>query len=101
VGVAYAGDHLNMTLADGSADFIVGDTFTITVAAGSGKLKAYDADNLDGSQEPVFVLLEDADASEADADAVVGGAGVYVAANMTGLDAAARAALEARAIYFV
>ena len=38
VGVAYAGDHLNMTLADGDPDFAEGDVFTITVAAGIGKM---------------------------------------------------------------
>lgn len=50
VGVAYAGDHLNMTLADGDADFVVGDKFTISIAPGSGKVKALDPDAKDGSQ---------------------------------------------------
>jgi len=50
VGVAYAGNHLNMTLADGDTDFAVGDKFTVSVAAGSGKVKALDPDAVDGSQ---------------------------------------------------
>ena len=50
VGAAYAGDHLNMTLADGNPDFVEGDVFTITVAAGSGKVKALDPTAVDGSQ---------------------------------------------------
>ena len=56
VGVAYAGDHLNMTLADGENDFIVGDTFTITVAAGSGKVVALDLTAKDGSQNAAGVM---------------------------------------------
>lgn len=37
VGVAYATDHINLTIADGATDFIVGDTFTVAVTEG-GKL---------------------------------------------------------------
>ena len=35
VAVAYAGDHINCTLADGSTDFEAGDTFTIAVSVAS------------------------------------------------------------------
>lgn len=41
VGVEFT-THLTFTIADGSADFIVGDMFTITVAAGNGKYKKVD-----------------------------------------------------------
>ncbi len=101
VGTAYANDHLAFTVNDGAADFVVGDKFTLTVGAGSRKFKAYAAGAGDGSQDPVRVLLEEAKAAAADAEAVVGSAGVYVKANMTGLDQAAEDALEARGIYFV
>ncbi|RJX35660.1 MAG: head decoration protein [Desulfarculus sp.] len=57
VGVAYAGDHLNMTLADGDTDFAVGDLITITVAAGSGKWAPLTPAAVDGSQNAAGVLL--------------------------------------------
>lgn len=67
----------------------------------SGKLKAAVAASADGSQVPVGVLMEDAAAASADVKAVVGFAGVYVEANMTGLTAAYKLAMEAKGIYFV
>ena len=41
VGEAYDGGHLNLTVADGAADFVVGDTFAIEVS-GDGKVVALD-----------------------------------------------------------
>lgn len=68
----------------------------------SGKLVAAAATNTDdGSRTAVGVLMEDAAAASADVKAVVGFAGVYVKANMTGLTAAYKLALEAKGIYFV
>lgn len=64
-------------------------------------LSAYASGNVDGSENPVAVLLEPALAAAADVKAVVGYAGVYKRDNMTGLDQAAEDALEARGIYFV
>jgi len=100
--------------------YIAGDNYgpvvkTETIAAGADRVKgtilgritadrkltAYASGNADGSQNPVAVLLEPAAAAEADVRAVVGYAGVYKRANMTGLDQAAEDALEARGIYFV
>lgn len=66
-----------------------------------GKLKAAVATSEDGSEDPVAVLMDDAAAASAEVSAVVGFAGVYVAANMTGLTAAYKLALEARGIYFI
>jgi hypothetical protein len=40
VGTPFAGP-VNFTIADGATDFVAGDRFTITVAAGSGKYKEY------------------------------------------------------------
>jgi len=67
----------------------------------SGKLTAYSAVAADGSQIPLGLLLEASDASLADKIALVGFAGVYLEAQTTGLDAAAKLALEAKAIYFI
>lgn len=67
VGVAYVSDHLNFTLNDGAgADFIVGDKFTVAVAAGSGKYVKSLAAAVDGSQNPVAILFRDTDASSED-----------------------------------
>lgn len=66
-----------------------------------GKLKAAVSTSVDGSQTAVAVLLEDAPAASADVQALVGFAGVYVEANMTGLTAAYKLALEPQGIYFV
>jgi hypothetical protein len=89
---------LKKTIASG-ADLAKGTILGRITA--SGKLAAYDAGNTDGSENPVAVLMKAAAAASADVAAVVGFAGVYVAANMTGLDAAAILALETRGIYFV
>ncbi|MDH3975522.1 MAG: head decoration protein [Deltaproteobacteria bacterium] len=66
-----------------------------------GKLYAYNSANIDGTENPVCILGEDAAAAAADVKAENWFAGVYVEANMTGLDAAGKLALEARGIYFV
>ncbi len=55
VGQAYAGDHLNLTISDGAADFVVGDTFTIDVS-GDGKVVALDPAGVDGSQHPAGII---------------------------------------------
>lgn len=68
VGVAYAGDHLGFTINDGVTDFEEGDTFTITVAAGSGKWKKATVGAVDGSQHAAAVLLTDADAATVEVD---------------------------------
>ena len=85
------------TIAAG-ADLVKGTILGRVTA--SGKLAAYASGSSDGSQNPVAVLMEAAAAASADVSAVVGFAGVYVQASMTGLDAAAITALEARGIYF-
>lgn len=42
VAVAYVNPDLNFTIADGAADFVVGDKITITIGAGAGKVEALD-----------------------------------------------------------
>lgn len=67
--VAVAGTFANQikfVIADGSADFIVGDTFLVTVAAGSGKVKILTPAALDGTQNAYGVLTAAVDASASD-----------------------------------
>lgn len=83
VGVAFAGPHLSFTLNDGAVDFAAGDGFTITVAAGSGKVKQIDFAATDGSDKAYGVLCYDVTAPngvDAKSSAVVNGPSV-VAAN--------------------
>lgn len=72
VGATFA-NQIKFAIADGANDFIVGDTFLITVAAGSLKHKLSAAAAVDGSQEPDAILVEDTDATAADIDV-----GLYV-----------------------
>lgn len=71
VAAAFNKGGLSFTLADGATDFVAGDGFTITVAAGSGKRKASpNAAQADGSEVVTGILLFDVDASSADAKGV-------------------------------
>jgi hypothetical protein len=58
--------EIQFTLTDAGTDFIVGDGFDITVAAGSGKLKRSVSTAVDGSQYPKYVLVDATDATAAD-----------------------------------
>lgn len=69
VGVAFTGP-VNFTIGD-ATDFVAGDRFTITVAAGSGKYKEYNPANTDGSQTAVALLLDAVDATGADKPGVI------------------------------
>jgi hypothetical protein len=71
VAVEFVGGGLTFTIADGATDFVSGDSFTVTVASGSGKLKVVDKDATDGSKKAVAILYDDVDASAADADCVI------------------------------
>ncbi len=63
VGTAYSNDHLGFTIADGAADFVVGDSFTLTVAVGDGKLEELDVAVNTGAQIAYGILLDNVDAS--------------------------------------
>lgn len=65
VGVAFTSSHLNFTIADGSTDFAVGDSFTVAVAT-VDKYKLSAAAAVDGSQVPDLILAEATDASSGD-----------------------------------
>jgi len=60
VAVGYATDQIGFTIADGATDFAVGDTFTITVPAGDGKLVALDLTATNGSQRAYAVAAAEA-----------------------------------------
>lgn len=82
VGSTFA-NQIKFVIADGSTDFIVGDTFLITVAAGSLKYKLSLAAAVDGSQEPNAILANDANASAADVATVAYIAGTFNSGAMT------------------
>lgn len=71
VASAFSAGGLAFTLADGSTDFVAGDGFTITIAAGDSKYVAYDDDNPDGSSAAAGILYAAVDATSADQDAVI------------------------------
>lgn len=70
VAVAYTSEQINFTLADGATDFIVGDKFTIVVAAGSGKMVEIDFDAVDGTEDPYGFVIDNYDADGADKEGV-------------------------------
>lgn len=71
VGAAAAfANGITFAIAD-STDFIVGDTFLVTVAAGSGKYDEFDPDSITGLQDPCAITLYDVDATSADAKVAV------------------------------
>jgi hypothetical protein len=64
-------DDIKFVIADGAADFIVGDKFLITVAAGTGKLTILAPAAADGSQVAAGILVAPVDASAADVPCVI------------------------------
>lgn len=101
VAVAYDNGHFAVTIAGGDVDFVVGDIFTITVAAGTnaGKYRAYDADNTDGSGIARVILGRDVDATAADVKAFAYAGGQFRSGALTGIDAAAVEHLADRNIF--
>ena len=63
VGEAYEGGHLNLTVADGAADFAAGDTFTIEVS-GDGTVVALDPAAVDGTAEAIGIVAFDVTAPD-------------------------------------
>lgn len=80
VGVAFTGGGLSFTLADGATNFVAGDTFKITVAAGT-TYGQFDQDGTDGTEVAVAVLFDAVDATSADKPAVVHSRDCEVAAS--------------------
>jgi hypothetical protein len=86
VGIAAVGTeiaaHLTFTIADGATDFVAGDAFTITVAAGSGKVAQIDFASTAGADAACGLLTEDATAPDgADRSAVAVVRNAIVSAN--------------------
>jgi hypothetical protein len=97
VGAAFAAGGLAFTVADGAADFVVGDAWTIAVNAGLGEWVAYDnVGTDDGRRTADGILYEPVDATEHDvlAAAIVRQAEVADAL-LIGLDDAGRVDLLA------
>lgn len=70
VAAAFNAGGLAFTLADGATDFLAGDSFTLTVAAGT-KYAAFNAGATDGTEAAAAVLFDAVDATAADKPAVV------------------------------
>lgn len=70
VAAAFTGGGLSFTLADGSTDFVVGDTFTITVTALTAKYTVLAPTATTGAQVAAAILYRDTDATSADTTAV-------------------------------
>lgn len=100
VGVAFAAGGLSFTLADGAADFIVDDVFTIAVTAALGEYRPYDDDGTDDGRRAASGILYapvDATFNDIRGVAVVRDAEV-IERLLTGLDAAGAADLLALGI---
>jgi hypothetical protein len=65
-GVAFKAGGLSFTITAGGTAFVPGDSFAVTVAAGSGKYKPFDPANTDGSQIPSGILFATKDVTTAD-----------------------------------
>lgn len=70
-GSVTVAEHIKGVIADGAADFAVGDGFDITVALGSGKWKKHVNGAVDGTERAEAVLLQKVDATSADQTAVI------------------------------
>jgi len=63
-GTGYTSDYINFTINDSGTNFAVGDTFTVTVAAGSGKVKELNLSGVDGSQDAYGLMVSGADTTD-------------------------------------
>ena len=64
VGVAYVSPQIGFTIGDGAADFVVGDSFTITVPVGSLKVIQLNMTAVDGSQRADSVAANNVSAPD-------------------------------------
>ena len=64
VAAAFSAGGLAFTLADGATDFVAGDGFNITVAAGSGKWVQLNLSGTDGSEIAAGLLVADVTAPD-------------------------------------
>lgn len=80
-GSSYDEPQLSFVINDGSADFIVGDEFTIVVAEGDGQVVALNPDALDGTQVACGILAVACDATGAASRSVAITSGALVLAD--------------------
>ena len=73
----YDNGHFQVDVGDGAADWDIGDSVDIVVAAGSGKWVLSLSTAVDGSQVPRGILADDTDASAADKTANIYIAGKF------------------------
>jgi hypothetical protein len=64
-------EQIKFATADGATDFVIGDGFDVTVAAGTGKYVPVSAAAVDGSQHAAAIIIEPADATSADVETAV------------------------------
>lgn len=77
-------DQIKFVITDGGTDFVVGDGFDITVAAGSSKYTILAPAALDGSQNVAGVLMLDCNATSADtAGVAIGRKAIVKAGGLT------------------
>lgn len=86
IGVATAGSAfagaINFTITAGGTPMVAGDSFNVTVAAGTNKWVLSLAAAADGSQDPLGILAGDCDATSADRVAPVYRKGVFNSARV-------------------
>jgi hypothetical protein len=70
-GVAFSAGGLGFTITAGGTAFVPGDSFIVTVAAGSGFSKPWDPANVDGSQVATGILCFTKDVTSANKQATV------------------------------
>lgn len=83
VGGAAFANQIKFAIADGGVDFVVGDSFTITVAAGSGEYVKSLAASVNGSQYPDSLLTEEIDATSAAVTTIAYETGDFVESFLT------------------
>jgi hypothetical protein len=69
VGATFS-DDIKFVINDGATDYVVGDAFDVTVAAGSGKYTPLNTAGNDGREVAAAILFSNVDASLADKPAV-------------------------------
>ena len=58
VAVAYSGDHIGLTVADGAEDWDAGDIITVTVTPAAGKVVALDFSASTGGQFAYGIMID-------------------------------------------